>query len=116
VPAVAKDSFECPPDHVEKFKELLGQTEAILVIGWRAQEMTFRKLLLKYLGQRTGMRVRIVSACAQEAQATQQSLEQCIQFRTVELSEASNHEECAPPISSEVGFSEYVTHYIDQEL
>src|SRR5205823_9977424 len=41
VPLETKQSYECPPNHLEAMREWLPQVDRILIIGWRAAERHF---------------------------------------------------------------------------
>ena len=45
IPVLSKNDFECPPSHVNALKEIIPTVDRLLVIGWRATEMPFLKLL-----------------------------------------------------------------------
>lgn len=54
VPAIAiplenKSGFECPPNHVRVLTDSLSEADKILIIGWRATETDFLKLLMEGL-------------------------------------------------------------------
>jgi hypothetical protein len=51
LPLVQKSTFECPNDHLETLRECVRDVSRILVIGWRAQEEHFLKLLRDNLRQ-----------------------------------------------------------------
>jgi hypothetical protein len=40
-----KTTFECPSDHRDLLKELIPQTDRLLIIGWRATELQFMRML-----------------------------------------------------------------------
>lgn len=45
IPIANKDEFECPPDHVLRLKADLPKVTRAIVIGWRAADPLFLKLL-----------------------------------------------------------------------
>lgn len=60
--------FECPHEQVEKLRELLPLTTKVLVIGWRAAEEHFLRLLREHLP--AGISLYIVSGSAADAEET----------------------------------------------
>lgn len=67
IPVDRKDEFACPPSHIAKLKELLPKVNKILVIGWRATETEFLKVLrTKLTGQQDLMIVSWKEADARE--------------------------------------------------
>jgi hypothetical protein len=49
IPVETKRDFECPADHLASLCEHLGKVSKILIIGWRATEGHFLKLLKEHL-------------------------------------------------------------------
>jgi hypothetical protein len=45
IPVRSKTHFECPNEHVEVLRQLIPKTTKLLMIGWRATENQFLKLL-----------------------------------------------------------------------
>jgi len=45
IPVEKKDHFECPIEHVRFLQDFIPKVSKILVIGWKAAEMHFRRLL-----------------------------------------------------------------------
>ena len=45
IPVQTKGAFECPADHIATLKDCLGKVTKLLVIGWRANDAHFLKLL-----------------------------------------------------------------------
>jgi len=59
IPVQTKQHFECPKEHVDALREFIPQTGKLLMIGWRAMEGHFLKLLADGLDHR--LRVMAVS-------------------------------------------------------
>jgi hypothetical protein len=121
VPVTSKDLFECPEEHIEKVRPLLTKTNAILVIGWRAQELTFMDMLRELLPNPVGGGLMkpliIVSNCREQADLTRQALQQHMPALTdYRVSDASSDERCDLDMSHETGFSRFVSHSADEEL
>jgi len=49
IPVEQKSYFECPADHLHELARLLPETDRLLLIGWRATEDHFLKLLTKHV-------------------------------------------------------------------
>jgi hypothetical protein len=47
VPFESKTEFECPIEHVREVEESIAKTDRLLIIGWKASEERFLKLLAK---------------------------------------------------------------------
>ncbi len=45
IPVQTKGAFECPDEHITTLKDCLSRVTKLLVIGWRANDMHFLKLL-----------------------------------------------------------------------
>ena len=41
IPTQTKNTFECPPEHVERLQECIRETDRLLIIGWRGTEKNF---------------------------------------------------------------------------
>jgi hypothetical protein len=65
IPTVSKHTFVCPPEHVEALNRLIPEVTQIAIVGWRAGERNFLKML------KEGLRnpVRVIAACANVAEA-----------------------------------------------
>ena len=72
IPVESKNSFECPPAHIEALGELIPKTRKILTIGWRSTEAHFLSLLAERLPQ--GVDVFVVSGDVNKAEETIQHL------------------------------------------
>ncbi len=72
IPVESKNSFECPPTHVEVLVDLIPTTRKILTIGWRATEAHFLSLLAERLPR--GVDVFVVSGDVNKAEETTQHL------------------------------------------
>lgn len=60
VPTVSKHSFVCPPDQIEELKAFIPEVTQIVIVGWRAGEEHFLKLLKDGLKGR----VPVITACS----------------------------------------------------
>ncbi len=49
IPVQDKGEFECPRDHLDLLQNLIPRTERLLLIGWRATELHFLRLLRERL-------------------------------------------------------------------
>jgi hypothetical protein len=49
VPLAKKAEFECPASHVAELKTLLPQTSRAVIVGWRAGEAHFRRILFEHM-------------------------------------------------------------------
>jgi hypothetical protein len=65
IPVETKLGFECPTDHLDCLREYLGRVTKILIVGWRATERHFLKLLKENLT--TLVHVQAVVSDEQEA-------------------------------------------------
>jgi hypothetical protein len=45
IPIINKQRFECPSEHLDQLKRVIGTTEKILVVGWRGAEKHFLDLI-----------------------------------------------------------------------
>lgn len=50
IPVERKLDYECPDDHLDVLRECIPQVTKLLVIGWRATEVTFLQLLAERFG------------------------------------------------------------------
>jgi hypothetical protein len=67
IPTVSKLSFVCPPEHVERLKNLIPEVTRIAIVGWRAGEKHFLELLSDGL-QRP---VKVIAACGNRKAAAE---------------------------------------------
>lgn len=49
VPLPGKDAFVCPPSHVQALQTALGQTDNILIVGWKAGDQTLVDMIKAYV-------------------------------------------------------------------
>ncbi len=49
IPLEEKNEYECPPDHIEALRASLPHVTKLLLIGWRATEAHFLRLLAEHL-------------------------------------------------------------------
>ncbi len=49
IPLKMKGEFECPPGHIEPLRKFLPQVSRMLIVGWRATEANFLRLLAETL-------------------------------------------------------------------
>ncbi|HVP00534.1 MAG TPA: SIR2 family protein [Bryobacteraceae bacterium] len=73
VPATGKSRFICPKDHLQSLRDIIPQVRKVLVIGWKAAEQHFLKLLVEGLGETT-VKGLIVRGSADGAKETIRSL------------------------------------------
>lgn len=69
IPVENKDVFECPPAHVERLKELLAGVDKVIILGWRATEAEFLRILREGINGRD-LDLMIVSGDTEGAQQT----------------------------------------------
>lgn len=62
IPVESKSDYECPPDHLEGFRACIPEVTKLLVIGWRATEITFLQLLAENFSQEVSTMVVAGSA------------------------------------------------------
>jgi hypothetical protein len=74
IPAVGKSDFILPKTHLESLRDVVPQVTKILVVGWKAAEQHFLKLLAQGLGER-GVKVLAVCGSVGAARETLQALE-----------------------------------------
>jgi hypothetical protein len=72
IPLKEKSAFECPLDHIELLTKLLPQTDRILIIGWKAAEQHFQKMLSAALQRQVS--TLVVCGSNEEGQSAVQSL------------------------------------------
>lgn len=68
IPVRSKSHFECPEKHIKELVKLLPSVDRILVIGWRAAEEHFLRLLNEHLPKRVS--INIVAGSAKLADET----------------------------------------------
>lgn len=51
IPLEKKTEYECPPGHVQALEQCISKTDKLLIIGWKAAEEHFVKLLAKGLSK-----------------------------------------------------------------
>jgi hypothetical protein len=59
IPTLSKSSFVCPSEHVSALRECVSRVDKIAIVGWRAGEAQFLKMLAE--GLKPG--VPVVAAC-----------------------------------------------------
>jgi len=74
IPAVGKSDFICPKAHLESLREVIPRVTKILIVGWKAAELHFLKLLMEYLGGKH-VKVLAVRGSIDGAKETLQTLE-----------------------------------------
>lgn len=72
IPTKVKGGFECPAEHVEHLKSLLGKVRTVLTVGWRGAERHFLELLGEHARQ--ALDVICVGKGVGAAQETQKNL------------------------------------------
>jgi SIR2-like protein len=73
IPVQAKSKFACPQSHIDCLEKLLPRVTKILVIGWRATEWHFLRLLAAHLSKRRVL-VYIVAGDEESARNTGEAL------------------------------------------
>jgi hypothetical protein len=68
IPLKRKSEFECPPEHIEALRAFLPQVNRMLIVGWKATEANFLRLLAETLPH--GVHGRVVCATYDDARAT----------------------------------------------
>jgi hypothetical protein len=66
IPVETKNDFECPAEHLAVLREFVPKVTKILIVGWRATEAHFLKLLVDNL-KMDGVRIMAVSGGLHEA-------------------------------------------------
>lgn len=66
VPTDRKDTFECLPEHVQRFVTEVQRVDRVLTIGWRATERHVREMLSEHL--RPGYQLAICDVTDEDAQ------------------------------------------------
>ena len=67
IPVEKKRSFECPESHLAVLKDTLPEVTKLLIIGWRAADEHFVKMLKE--GLKPGVRTLVVAENQQEAES-----------------------------------------------
>ncbi|MGA7915487.1 MAG: hypothetical protein WCA00_09645 [Candidatus Acidiferrales bacterium] len=76
IPVERKSQFECPSDHFDALRSRLPNVRKILVIGWRAMEEHFLKILSEHL--RAPLEVLVVDGSNENAADVEGRLEKVI--------------------------------------
>jgi len=69
IPVETKRQYECPEEHLNVLRECLAKVTKILVIGWRATEDHFLRLLLDRLPE-DRLPIMVVAGSPREAMKT----------------------------------------------
>jgi hypothetical protein len=67
IPVEKKIAFECPAEHIHVLESCLPQVDRLIVVGWRATEIPFLKLLADEIGTRAPQPKCIVVAESPES-------------------------------------------------
>jgi len=71
IPVLRKNEFECPSSHLDALKDMIPLVDRLLIIGWRATEEHFLKLLTSGLNNdRHSLRCMVVAESMKSAQLT----------------------------------------------
>jgi hypothetical protein len=97
IPTVSKQTFVCPNEHVGALKRIIPDVTKIAIVGWRAGEKHFLKMLKEGLGNKP---VKLLAACGTK-KATVETLK-----RMGEAGIAANYEAA----SADCGFSDFVVN------
>jgi hypothetical protein len=73
IPLKKKSEFECPPEHIEALRAFLPQVSRMLIVGWRATEANFLRLLTETLPH--GVHGLVVCGTHDGARATIEQLQ-----------------------------------------
>lgn len=76
IPVETKRDFECPSQHIEALTALIPEVTKLLVIGWRATEQPFLKLLSENLGR--NLQVMVVAESDFAARETINNLKRAV--------------------------------------
>ena len=74
--------FECPPEHLDALRSFLPKVTKILIIGWRATESHFLKLLQDNL-KKTAMEVMVVAGKKEWAEDVCVNLRKGVNFTSI---------------------------------
>jgi len=117
VPIQSKGSFECPPQHIEALQRLLPHVDRVLVIGWRAMEEHFLRML-KADGPKNSRRMLIACKSRKDSGHVFRRLEDVFQVNRSDLGFAELWKRGVSNFENELTFSELVAQpwLIDQLL
>jgi hypothetical protein len=73
IPVDRKNEFECPTDHLETLNELLPEVRKVVIIGWRATEEHFLRILQDKFGSEP-RKILVVAESEDSAASTTQNL------------------------------------------
>ncbi len=76
IPLETKRNFECPQEHLDTLQACLPQVTELLVIGWKAMDQPFLRLLREGLPQRP--KVMVVAGSQRGAEQVVQRLQEAI--------------------------------------
>jgi hypothetical protein len=79
IPVERKSQFECPREHVTALCSILPKIKKVLIVGWRAMEQHFLKLMQDHLV--APLEVMIVEATTKSAEDVKKQLEPIIESR-----------------------------------
>ena len=68
IPLRMKSEFECPPEHIETLRSFLPQVSRVLIVGWKATEANFLRMLAETLPR--GVHGLAVCGTYKDARAT----------------------------------------------
>lgn len=74
IPVESKSDYECPPDHLDIFRTCIPEVTKLLIIGWRATEITFLQLLAENFRQ--DVRTMVVAGSSKGAEEIIRRLDQ----------------------------------------
>ena len=74
IPVEEKVDFECPNEHIEKLRSFIPNVTKLLIIGWRATETPFLKLLEEGLPKGNRLQVMTVNGGWDDCVATDNRL------------------------------------------
>jgi len=97
IPVERKASFECPDDHLERFKNVVVDVTRVIVVGWRATEAHFLDVLEKHMAKNR----RIALHAVTESRASSVGTEQNLMHAASDVSWIATH------YSSNSGFSTF---------
>lgn len=73
IPVESKRSYECPPEHLDALQACIPEVTKLLLIGWRATERPFLRLLAENL--RPGTRTLVVAGGEEKAATPLENLQ-----------------------------------------
>ena len=97
IPTVSKQTFVCPKEHIDALKRIIPEVTKIAIVGWRAGETHFLKLLKEGLGNKP---VKLLAACGTK----EATIETINRFGASKI--AANYESA----SANCGFSDFVAN------